>query len=96
MSKLVSSNGYRIKKKVLEYQCGCKYSFQDYTRLEHVCFAHENELIAQCGSNYHYLYLICSMSGNYYQNSFKDLRTDPYPCLDFIILKFCRYQESAI
>jgi len=52
MSKLLSSNGYRIKKKVLEYQCGCKYSFQDYTRLEHVCFTHENELIAQCGWNY--------------------------------------------
>ena len=49
MSELVSSNGYKGKKKVLEYQCGCKYSFQDYTKLEHVCFNHENELIAQCG-----------------------------------------------
>jgi len=52
MSKLVSSNGYKIKKRILEYQCGCKYSFQDYTKLEHVCFTHENELIAQCGSTW--------------------------------------------
>ena len=49
MSKLASSNGYKVNKKILEYQCGCKYSFQDYTKLEHVCFTHENELIAQCG-----------------------------------------------
>ena len=49
MSNLVSSNGYKVNKKMLEYQCGCKYSFQDYTKLEHVCFTHENELIAQCG-----------------------------------------------
>ena len=49
MSKLFSSNGYKVNKKILEYQCGCKYSFQDYTKLEHVCFTHENELIAQCG-----------------------------------------------
>jgi hypothetical protein len=32
--------------KEIEYEYGCKYSFNRYLQLVHVCPEHENELIA--------------------------------------------------
>lgn len=52
MSELISDNLEKVSeykdKKIIEYSCGCVYSFNHYTRLERVCPDHENELIAQC------------------------------------------------
>ena len=50
MSELISNRkkGIDFNKKVIEYSCGCKYTFNQYTVLERVCPDHENQLIAQC------------------------------------------------
>jgi len=52
VSELISDNLDKVSeykdKKIIEYSCGCVYSFNHYTRLERVCPDHENELIAQC------------------------------------------------
>lgn len=51
MSKLISKGkkgNMDFNKKVIEYACGCRYSFNHYTVLERVCPDHENQLIAQC------------------------------------------------
>ena len=36
----------RVDAKEIEYECGCKYSFNRYLQLVHVCAEHEKELIA--------------------------------------------------
>lgn len=44
MANLVSAN--RVDAKEIEYECGCKYSFNRFLQLVHVCPEHEKELIA--------------------------------------------------
>ena len=51
MSELISNKNkgnIDFNRKVIEYTCGCRYSFNQYTVLERVCPDHENQLIAQC------------------------------------------------